>query len=347
MDKGLALRDVGEFGFIERIRERFQKSVRRDVVVGIGDDVAVLDAGSFYLLATCDSQVEGVHFLFRKIPPRYSGRRLVAVNASDIAAMGGVPLWALVAMNVPEDMELSYLDEFYLGIGEELERIGASLVGGNCAKTGRDVVFDLFLIGSVEKGRVVTRSGAMVGDVLAVSGTLGKARAGLALVLRGDAEELQRLLDSPEDLRRGALLHYCAPEPRIKLGRFLALEGLAHAMIDVSDGLLQDALHVCRSSRVDAVIDLQSIPVDGACALVAEEVGADPLEWALTGGEDYELLFATNGEGFKKAADAFGSDVGLSVIGYFREGPGRVWVRLRDGSEVPAEEFVRMGWTHF
>ncbi|SFM78665.1 thiamine-phosphate kinase [Thermodesulforhabdus norvegica] len=350
--QGLTIKDLGEFGFIELIRNRFRHHRRSDVVVGIGDDVAVVDVGPFYLLATCDGQVEGVHFLSDRVPPRYSGRRLVAVNASDIAAMGGTPLWALVAMNVPDHTDVSYLEEFYEGIVEGLEKIGASLVGGNCSRTSRDTVFDLFLTGRVEKGRMVTRSGAKPGDLLVVSGTLGRARAGLTLLLRKDAESLQKILEGSsrsgiDDLLKNAILHYYAPEPRMELGRFIGSEGLARAMIDVSDGLLQDTLHICRSSGVDVVIDLESIPVDESCALVAKEVGEDPLEWALTGGEDYELLFATTQKDFKRLFEIFGSVVGLNVIGYFREGSGRVWIRMNDGSEVSAEFFASMGWTHF
>lgn len=346
------IKSIGEFGFIEFIKRYSQN--RQDIVVGIGDDVAVLDTGSAYILATCDAQINGIHFISEKMPPRDTGRRLVAVNASDIAAMGGEPKWALMGLNVPEYTELAYLEELYKGIREALDGIGAELVGGNCARTIKDMVFDMFLVGMVEKDHLVTRSGARTGDFLVVSGTLGKARAGLALVFQDNAQLIPETVSSekdvagsPPNIHENAIRSYFTPVPRIELGRFLGKSQLVHAMIDISDGLIQDAEHICRASCVDVVIDVETIPIDEACTVVATAIGANALEWAMTGGEDYELLFATDPYGFEKILSNYSEKPELNFIGRFREGSGIVWLKWPDGKETPARALKHIGWSHF
>jgi len=165
--------ELGEFGLIERIA-RFLPTPPSDVVVGIGDDVAVLrTSGPDYLLATCDAQVENVHFIRQSISPYQLGRKIAAINVSDIAAKGGAPAWALVSLALPPDIEVSFVDELYKGMQEQIEKAGAAIVGGNLSKIREELMIDLFLLGKVAPKELVLRSGAREGDLVLVTGTLG------------------------------------------------------------------------------------------------------------------------------------------------------------------------------
>lgn len=314
------VQELGEFGLIDRIRSLFPHSAP-SVVVGMGDDVAVLRTSAGHLLlATCDCQIEGVHFSLPAVPGNLLGRRAAAVNLSDMAAMGGTPLWALVSLMVPESTPMALVEEIYRGFGDTLERFGAVLVGGNTARHPERLVIDVTLLGDVDPEKVILRSGARPGDLIVVTGTLGASRAGLEC-LRGDLSGVD------EPIRAAAVQKHWAPEPRLAEGRLLAASGWVHAMIDLSDGLMGDLGHVCRASGVGAVLYADAVPVDPACEAVARAVRRDPLEWALYGGEDYELLAAVDPGGFPDITQA---------LEEARATPCRVIGRI-----VPREEGVR------
>jgi len=316
----LSVQEIGEFGLIDRIRNLFPYSAP-SVLVGIGDDVAVLrTAANRLLLATCDCQIEGVHFTLPTVPAYLLGRRAAAVNLSDMAAMGGTPLWALVSLMVPESTPVSVVEEIYRGFGEALSRFGAVVVGGNTARHPERVIIDVTLLGEGDPDRVVLRSGARVGDLLVVTGTLGASRAGLEC-LTADVSGVD------ESLRSAAVHRHWAPEPRLAEGRLLAASGRVRAMIDVSDGLMGDLGHLCQASGVGAVLYADAVPVDPACEAVARAIHRDPLEWALCGGEDYELLAAVDPGGFADITQAFQEA---------RATPCRVIGRI-----VPREEGIR------
>ncbi|MBC7170715.1 thiamine-phosphate kinase, partial [Candidatus Bipolaricaulota bacterium] len=233
--------DVGEFPLIERL-ERIVGRTRSDVVVGIGDDAAALDLGGEDLvLLTVDSQAEGSHFVRDRIDPRHLGRRLLAVNASDIAAMGGRPTHAVVSLVLPSDLGLSWVEGLYTGLAEEADRLGIAVVGGNVARSGDGIVLDLALLGRVARGHLLTRSGAKVGDLVLVTGSLGEAAAGLYLSAHPEVAD-------PD--REALLARHLAPTPRVREGQLIAASGLASAMIDLSDGLAGDVAHVCDQSEV-------------------------------------------------------------------------------------------------
>lgn len=291
------VQNLGEFGLIDRIRNLFPQSPS-SVVVGIGDDVAVLRTTSGrLLLATCDCQIEGVHFTLPTVPGRVLGRRAAAVNLSDMAAVGGTPLWALVSLMAPERTEVALVEEIYRGFGETLSRFGAALVGGNTARHPERLVVDVTLLGEVDPDRVILRSGARPGDLIVVTGTLGGSRAGLDC-LKGDVSGVD------ETVRTAAIQRHWEPEPRLREGWILAASGWVHAMIDVSDGLMGDLGHLCRASGVGAVLYADALPVDPACEAIAQAADQDPLEWALYGGEDYELLAAVDPGGFPEIREA-------------------------------------------
>ena len=333
--------EVGEFGLIERIAKRVPRN-GPGVLVGIGDDMAVLQPpDGKVLLATCDAQVENVHFLRGAISPYQLGRKTVAVNVSDVASMGGRPLWALVSLTLPGDLEVEFVDELYRGMLEELQWAGASIVGGNMSGTDTRIVVDMTLLGAVEPGHMMLRSGAREGDTIFVTGTLGDSRAGLELI-RSPA------LPVSEAVRRSALDRHLTPRARLEEGRILAESGKVHAMADVSDGLWADIGHICRAAGVGAKLHRMDLPVSEACAEIARLVGANADSWALTGGEDYELVFTAPGEVAEEldAALRKKTGVGCRAVGKIVGGPYRVDVVEKDGT-VTMSSGDTHGWDHF
>ncbi len=334
--------ELGEFGLIDRIA-RLVPASSPDVVVGIGDDVAVLRFGpSDYLLATCDIQVEHVHFRRDWIGPRQLGRRVAAVNMSDIAAMGGWPSWGLVSLALPDDVEVAYVEELYRGLREEFQAVDGCVVGGNISRHPAGLVVDFTLLGRVEPESLVLRRGARPGDRVLVTGTLGDSRAGLEILRNAS-------LEVPGSIRERVISRHLTPSARSKAGRFLGFSGRVHAMADVSDGLLADLSHLCRASGVSACIRAADVPVGEGCRHVASALGLDPLRWALTGGEDYELLFMVSPEDAETLMDQLReeADTMCGVIGDVGEGPPGVVVTLPGGERLSAASMEALGWDHF
>ncbi|MBC7217300.1 MAG: thiamine-phosphate kinase [Candidatus Caldatribacterium sp.] len=323
----MEIRDLGEFGVIARIRKLFP---------GIGDDCAVLPGREGYLLlATVDSQVEETHFRLSLIPPFSLGRRLLVANLSDIAAMGGIPRYALTSFVLREDLSFAWFEEFLSGLHEEALRYGVEIVGGNLARTTGPMVLDLVLLGEVEKDRpLLLRSNARPGDRIFVTGYPGEARAGLLLAERNDAR------GEYESLRE----RFLVPSPRLEIGRFLGSLGERVALIDVSDGLLQDLGHILEESRVGAVLEREALPVSLSLARFCEEEHLDPLDFVLRGGEDFELLFALpshlEGVILREIPRRFG--VPVSAIGAIVAEDG---VFLREGKELLS--LTPWGFDHF
>jgi len=273
---------LGEFELIERffrIPAEDARIARGDVPLGIGDDAALLTAPpGRQLVATLDTLVEGRHFV-RGSPPHSIGHRALAVNLSDLAAMGADPAWYLLSLTMPVADE-EFLAGFAQGMMSLAQRHGVALVGGNTTRGPLNVAVQA--MGTVASGKALTRSGGRAGDLLYVSGTPGDAAAGLKLVLDASAGA------ALGEAQRNWLLHrFHYPQPRVELGR--ALVGLASACIDVSDGLAGDAIRLARSSGCGLALDAGRLSLSPALVAFAGESGARRL--ALTGGEDYELCF--------------------------------------------------------
>lgn len=337
----MRVRDLGEFGLIGRIAGSLPEPPP-DVVVGIGDDVAVLrGSGPDYFLATCDVQVENVHFLRTTTTPYQLGRKVVAINVSDIAAMGGTPLWALVSLALPPDTDVDFVDGLYQGMGEQIRLAGGSIVGGNLSKIHSEIVIDLCLMGSVAPERMILRKGARLGDLVLVTGSLGDSRAGLELI--GHPE-----WSISDSARRTVIEKHLMPQPRLKEGQALARLGCVHAMADVSDGLVSDLQHICGASRVGGEIWVENLPISAACKEVAERAGQDASTWALTGGEDYELLFTAPETSVPEIQRTLADEMGTPshVIGRIVEEMSGVQVRHADGKTVLYAGGSR-GWDHF
>lgn len=295
------LRDLGEHAWIARLTRRLP--VGRRTLLGPGDDAAVLRPGRHPLVVTTDTLVDGVHFRMGWESPAALGRRAYRVNLSDVAAMGAVPVAVLVALEAPPDLPTATLDGIMRGITADARRSGADVVGGNLASAPH-LAITITLLGEAT-GPVVTRAGARVGDAIWVTGRLGDAATAVSRLAAGGSGR--------------------PPVPvRFSTGRLLA--AVATAMIDVSDGLLQDLGHVCRASGVRADVDAVSLPIAPACRT---RFGSDAMRVAATGGEDYELVFtvpAARAAALRRIVPRLGCRV--TRIGAMA--PGRPVVRLRD-----------------
>jgi thiamine-monophosphate kinase len=276
--------EIGEFPLIDRIRAILPASGDEDLLVGIGDDTAVIRIDDRRaMLLTCDIQVEGRHFRFDHITPYQLGRRSMAVNLSDIGAMGGKPTYALVSLGLPADFPVKSYDRLFEGMRDELEPHGARIVGGNLAQTRDFLVVDVTLLGEADLSRVLTRGGARVGDRIFVTGSLGASGAGFQVL----AAFGKRFPPRYKEL----VMRHLLPTPRVDLGRRIAQAGLATAMIDLSDGVAGDLYHVCTRSGVGAQVHEDRLPLPERIGEVAAKSGRSVIELALHSGEDYELLF--------------------------------------------------------
>jgi thiamine-monophosphate kinase len=266
---------VKEFQLIEQFfKNKGQK--RRDVMLGIGDDCALVQPAEGKVIAiSCDTLVEGVHF-FSDMPAHALGYKSLAVNLSDLAAMGAEPAWMTLALSLP-DVNQQWLADFSSGLFEAAEYYGVALVGGDTTRGPRCI--NVTINGQVPKGKALKRSGAKIGDWVFVTGSLGDSALGLDMLRN-------KQVIKPEHKEYLLNRHYY-PTPRVLAGQ--ALRGLASSAIDLSDGLVSDLSHILKASNVGAVIDAHAIPLSSS---LTESVGAEQaLAYALTGGEDYELLF--------------------------------------------------------
>jgi len=310
------------------------------VVVGVGDDAAVIEPGRGQQVLTTDLLIEGVHFERASISPRDLGAKAVTVNVSDIAAMGGSPRAALAGIGLAPDVEAAWVMELYGGMRDACAEYALSLVGGDTNRADL-VVVSVTVVGEVSPGRAVTRSAARIGDAIVVTGALGAAAGGLALS-RAQPAAMTAALSSPWG--RALLDALARPVARVGEGQTLAQSG-AHAMMDLSDGLAKDLSRLCLASGVGARIELVAVPVAEPLRAGAASLGVDALELALGGGEDYELvatLDPADAEAARRVLDErFG--VTLTTVGTIIEGEGLVAVG-DDGRETPLGS---KGWDHF
>lgn len=312
-----------------------------ELLTGIGDDCAVIRKNERRSwLVTMDTLVEGVHFDRSWHAAGLIGRKSVSVNISDIAAMGGTPTFVFLSLALPAGFDPPWLEEFSQGLAAACREFGCLLAGGDTVRSAAGIVVTLAVIGEAESERVVLRSGARKGDTLWVSGTLGKAAAGLELCRQGRAGE-PRLHE--------LVLAHLDPCPRLALGRRLAQADLAHAMMDLSDGLATDLAHLCVQSGVGVRIDSIRLPAPSALQEAAILLGRDYLAWMVAGGEDYELAFAAD-PGREKVILELAAEIGVPVtaVGTFDELPGVRLVRPGPGGIGKVDEDVTYGgYEHF
>jgi thiamine-monophosphate kinase len=281
------LNALGEAGIIELIQQRAAIRLPPCVRKGIGDDCAVLETDAeTALLVTMDTLIEGIHFTDQTLSPEALGWKALAVNVSDITAMGGTPKTAFLSIGLKPETEVNFLESFMAGFNGLARRTGVVLAGGDTVESPSFAVVTIALLGNCPKERVVYRSGARVGDDIWVTGRLGDAAAGLFL-LQGNLSPVPQKYEA-------LILWQQKPMPPFELGRALGQYGLAHAMIDVSDGIAKDLGHICQESGVGAILQGSSIPLSDPLIELGKEVQKDPFQWALHGGEDYQLLFTAS-----------------------------------------------------
>jgi thiamine-monophosphate kinase len=290
------LSDLGEFGLIKRIARRSRKK-DASVFVGIGDDAAVVGAFSETpLLVTTDALIEDIHFR-RRYPPEDMGWKALAVNISDIAAMGGNPRYYLLSLSVPDGVSVEYIDRLSKGMAEAARRYGLTLIGGDTTSSPERIYISVTVLGEAP-GEVLLRKGARPGDAVFVTGKLGDSALGLKLLEGSRGQGVKGSRISPRTLGpsdpRTLIERHLRPTPRVKEGRFLARSGMVTAMIDISDGLLADLGHICEESGVGARVWVERLPLSGGFKALSGRYGG--IDLALSGGEDYELLFTVRGE---------------------------------------------------
>ncbi len=322
------LRSLGEFGWIRRIAKDAPSHPQLET--GIGDDAAVLrsEAGKRWLVTT-DTLVEDVHFRQATTNAEDLGWKALAVNLSDIAAMGGEPLAAFLSLSLPGGLSVAWLDSFYKGLYDCARTFNVAVAGGDTTRSPENLVLTVTVVGQAETSRILRRDGARPGDSLWICGDLGLSRAGL-LALENGWRVPQTFLQA-----------HRRPVPRITEGRRIARSKRSTAMLDVSDGLLGDLLHICTSSGVGALIEPARLSIPPELASFCRKHALDPVETILTGGEDYALLFTLRGA---KPLAPWPKDLRPPVrIGFIVPEPGLH--RLDpDGSVTP---FGRIGFDHF
>ncbi|OGO07652.1 MAG: thiamine-phosphate kinase [Chloroflexi bacterium RBG_13_57_8] len=327
--------EMGEFGLIDYLAKmvadaKVDRISPDQPVIGIGDDAAAWRCDASLQLATVDTMVQNVHFSTETTTWKELGWKSLAINLSDIAAMGGVPQYALVALALPEDTPVEAVTRIYGGIIELAQRSIVAIIGGNISRAA-EISITITVIGASLNSRILRRNTAMPGDIIAVTGHPGSAGAGREMLM-------QQFKLKPEAAAylRDAFLH---PIPRITEGQVLVKHGVTTA-IDISDGIISDLRHICKASQVSARLDIGRLPIH---EVVRENFGAKAEELALTGGEDYELLFT----GSTRAIDRIKAEMPCPVTGIGKITEGEAGkINLFDARGVPVR-LKKEGWSHF
>jgi thiamine-monophosphate kinase len=335
------VKDIGEFGLIGRINDLLKREGIRSerVTVGIGDDTAsFLPRPDYELLVTCDCMVEGRHYLPEHTNFFDIGRRAMTLNISDIGAMGGRPLYALISLGLKAEVLVEDIEQMYRGFLAELSPLGASIIGGNLTQSGNGMFIDITLIGEVRQGRAVRRSGAKPGDAILVTGYPGQSAAGLQLLLL--AANDPKLRDHP------LVKTYNTPSHRAPLGQAIGQAGCATAMIDTSDGFLGDLGHICEESGVGAELIKERFPVSEDLRAAALMLRRDPHDFFLGESDDYELVITCGPQevALVRSIVAGCCPVLLTEVGRITGIPREMNLVLPDGGRRPIKP---SGWDHF
>jgi len=340
-EKRTEITDLGEFGLIERVKSSFSLQ-NSTSLVGIGDDAALIASGEEYLLVTTDMLLESVHFDLSYMPLQHLGYKAVVANVSDIAAMNGKPEQITVALAFSNRFSLEAIDSLYNGIRSACENYKVDLVGGDTSASASGLVISITALGRVSKGKETLRSTAKVNDIICVTGDLGAAYLGLQVLER----EKQVFLTNPEmqpDLEKYEYLvgRQLRPEARMDIVHELADKKVVPtAMIDISDGLASELLHLSKSSGVGIKIFEDKVPIDSGAFETAIEFKIDPITCALNGGEDYELLFTIAPSDYEKLKN----HPDIHFIGHVHNNPQQNVMVTKEETIVP---LVAQGWNHF
>lgn len=334
------IEELGEFGLIDHLTKDV-KILQPSTIRGVGDDTAVIDAGTNYLLVTKDLLLEGVHFDLSYYPLKHLGYKAITVNLSDIYAMNGSPRQVIVGLGISSRFPLEAIEELYAGMYAACEKYGVDLVGGDTTSSLRGLFLSVTAIGTVDKDKVVYRGPAGENDLLCVSGDLGGAYAGL-LILEREKRVFKANPDMQPDLEGHdyILERQLKPEARQDIVKILGnMQILPTAMIDISDGLASEIKHICKHSDLGCTVYEDKIPIDQDTYDTARSFKMDPTLYAMNGGEDYELLFTIKVEDYEKIKNI----PEISVIGHMTAANSGVNLITKSG---PVVEIKAQGWDH-
>lgn len=341
-EKRAEIGQLGEFGLIDRISSNFQLN-RKSSLFGIGDDAAVIEGGEDSILLCTDMLTEGVHFDLSYTPLQHLGYKAVVVNISDIAAMNGRPEQIVVSLGLSNRFSVEAVDALYEGIRMACENYNVDLVGGDTTSSASGLVISIAALGRVKKDKIAYRSGAKMNDIVCVTGDLGGAYLGLQILER----DKQVFLANPEMKPQLENFEYMVgrqlkPEARMDIVYELAELGIQPtSMIDISDGLASEILHISKNSGVGIKIFEDKIPIDTKVyETAAIELKIDPITCALNGGEDYELLFTINQSDFEKIKN----HQDIHFIGHVHDNVKQNLLITKQGTPIP---LTAQGWNHF
>ncbi len=335
----LTVASVGEFGLIDRLQKVIGQSFHPDLLVGIGDDTAVIRQNDERaLLATCDIQVQNQHFRLENITPYQLGRRAMAVNLSDIAAMGGTPTFALVSLAFPKSFPVSHFDALFQGMRDQLAEFSAFIIGGNLSQSREELIIDITLLGEVKTQHLLTRSHAKPGDRIWVTGQPGVSAAGFQC--------LEKYGKNYPAQFSALVQKHLQPIPRIKLAQLLAQTGYITAMIDISDGLYSDLDHICGMSQVSAKLYPENFSCPAEKGIIEKILEQNWINLALHGGEDYELLFTCKKATPFEKIQAISRDLNIQIteIGEIMPPDNKFSIIIND-HEIDFTQ--KKGWDHF
>lgn len=339
-EKITSIAELGEFGLIDRLTKKI-KINNKSTIKGVGDDAAILEYGEKQVVVSTDLLTEGIHFNLMYVPLQHLGYKAVAVNVSDISAMNAVAKQITVSVALSSKFSVEAVEEIYKGIYTACEKYGVDLVGGDTTSSLTGLTISVTVIGEVEKGKAVLRSGAKPNDLLCVTGDLGGSYMGLQLLEREN--EVFKVNPKVQPQLEGydyILQRQLRPEARVDMIEIFRKTGVQPtSMIDISDGLSSEILHLCKNSGVGCNLYEEKVPLDFQTKKMAEELNINPLVAALNGGEDYELLFTIAQSDFDKIKN----DPDITIIGHMTEASEGTNLITTGGSKIP---LIAQGWNH-
>ena len=341
-EKTTNISELGEFGLIDHLTNKFELK-NTNSLLGVGDDAAVIAISEEeVMLLSTDMLIEGIHFNLMYMPLKHLGYKAVAVNVSDICAMNGTAEQITVSLAVSSRFPLEALEELYDGIRIACENYEVDLVGGDTTSSTSGLIINISVVGRVKKEEITYRSGAKEMDLLVVTGDLGAAYIGLQVLEREkEVFKANPTIQPDLDGHDYIIERQLKPEARKDIIGFLKeLEVVPTSMIDISDGLASEIIHLCKASNVGCYVYDEKIPIDAKTSMMAIDFNLDPSTCALNGGEDYELLFTIKQSDFEKIQ----SNPNMTVIGHITDATDGIYFIDKNGSAL---ELEAQGWKHF
>lgn len=330
---------LGEFGLIDHLTKN-NETRQSSTVLSVGDDAAIIDHGGMQTVVSTDLLVEGIHFDLGYTPLKHLGYKSVVVNLSDIYAMNATPTQIVLSIAISNKFSVEALDEFYDGVYAACEKYNVDLVGGDTTSSKKGFVISITAIGEAAQNKFVKRDGAKPNDLICVSGDLGAAFLGLTLLER--EKKIFEETGAQPDLENQTYIvgRLLKPEARKDVIEYFEKHNIMPtSMMDISDGLSSELMHICKQSNVGCVIHEDKLPFNEDMKAFAYKLQLDPTACALSGGEDYELLFTVSQADFEKINE----NNGLSIIGYITEADKGINIITRGGNK---HELVAQGWNH-